>query len=279
MADGLGYSEGSGAEIATDDAGASGHVQIIKLAISADGSATVIPADATNGLDVDVTRVIPGTDATHLGKAEDAAHSSGDTGIAILAVRTDTAAASSGTDGDYEVLHTDSTGRLRTTSTLQDGSDTDVTFAEPAQISVTPTLDTSAYASGDSMDTTALSFTSAVKSSGGNGWITAVRFIDKDDQGQDMELAFFDSSVTPATENAAHALSDGDAAKFIDSVKTSDGSWLDNGNNQVCTIRPSPWIPYHCTGSTTLYGVLISRGTGTYTASGVVIELDVMKVN
>ena len=43
--------------VATDDAGAAGQVQIIKLAISADGSATVIPADAANGLDVDVTRV------------------------------------------------------------------------------------------------------------------------------------------------------------------------------------------------------------------------------
>ena len=43
--------------IATDDAGAAGQVQIIKLAISTDGSATVIPADAANGLDVDVTRV------------------------------------------------------------------------------------------------------------------------------------------------------------------------------------------------------------------------------
>lgn len=51
-----------GAVVATDDTGTS-HVQIIKLAISADGSATVIPADATYGLDVDVTRV-SGTVAT-----------------------------------------------------------------------------------------------------------------------------------------------------------------------------------------------------------------------
>lgn len=43
--------------VATDDAGAAGQVQIIKLAISTDGSATIIPADAANGLDVDVTRV------------------------------------------------------------------------------------------------------------------------------------------------------------------------------------------------------------------------------
>lgn len=46
-----------GSVVATDDSGATGHVQIIKLAISADGSATVIPADAANGLDVDVTRL------------------------------------------------------------------------------------------------------------------------------------------------------------------------------------------------------------------------------
>lgn len=51
--------------------------------------------------------------ATGLGKAEDAAHVTGDTGVMALAIRKDTAAASSGTTGDYEPLSTDSTGRLR----------------------------------------------------------------------------------------------------------------------------------------------------------------------
>lgn len=49
-----------------------------------------------------------------VGKAEDAAHVSGDTGIMALAVRRDTQSASSGTTGDYEPLQTDSGGRLRT---------------------------------------------------------------------------------------------------------------------------------------------------------------------
>lgn len=40
----------STATVATDDAGAAGQVQIVKLAISTDGSATAIPADATNGI-------------------------------------------------------------------------------------------------------------------------------------------------------------------------------------------------------------------------------------
>jgi len=102
----------SGTVIATDDAGAGGHVQIVKLAISTDGSATAIPAEATNGLDVDVTRVIPGTTATALGKAEDAAHSSGDTGVMALGVRQD-ADAALGADGDYAPFQVDANGYLK----------------------------------------------------------------------------------------------------------------------------------------------------------------------
>lgn len=68
--------------------------------------------DITNGLDVDVTRIIPGTTATALGKAEDAAHTTGDTGVQILAVRKDTAAALADTDGDYAPLEIDANGRL-----------------------------------------------------------------------------------------------------------------------------------------------------------------------
>lgn len=46
------------------------------------------------------------------GFAEDVAATSGDTGIVILGVRRDTAASSSGTDGDYSTLNLDSTGKL-----------------------------------------------------------------------------------------------------------------------------------------------------------------------
>jgi len=62
--------------------------------------------------DVDVTSVIAGVGATNLGKAEDAVHGSGDTGVYVLAVRDDSLAAHSGTDGDYESLHTNASGAL-----------------------------------------------------------------------------------------------------------------------------------------------------------------------
>lgn len=50
MADGVAVTPGTGVTIATDDAGGTGHVQLVKLAISTDGSATHLTADNTDGL-------------------------------------------------------------------------------------------------------------------------------------------------------------------------------------------------------------------------------------
>jgi hypothetical protein len=50
--------------------------------------------------------------ATTPAKAEDEAHTSGETGVAILAVRRDTAAVGSNTDGDYSTVNVDATGRV-----------------------------------------------------------------------------------------------------------------------------------------------------------------------
>jgi hypothetical protein len=55
-----------------------------------------------------------GTAATSLGKAEDAVHATGDTGVAVWSVRRDTAATGTSADGDYASLNTDSTGHLWT---------------------------------------------------------------------------------------------------------------------------------------------------------------------
>lgn len=66
MADGVPITAGSGTTILTDDCGAPGHAQVVKLAISTDGSGTLIPSDATNGLAVDITRIAAGTN--YIGK-------------------------------------------------------------------------------------------------------------------------------------------------------------------------------------------------------------------
>lgn len=72
----------------------------------ADGDYTHLRVDSTGALHV---RVSAGGIA---GKAEDAAHTDGDEGVVILAVRRDSAAVGSGTDGDYSTVNVDASGRL-----------------------------------------------------------------------------------------------------------------------------------------------------------------------
>jgi len=60
MADNVPITAGTGTDVATDQVTSTGeHVQLFKLAIATDGSRVLIPADATNGLLVDVSRVKP----------------------------------------------------------------------------------------------------------------------------------------------------------------------------------------------------------------------------
>lgn len=84
------------------------------LGVRNDDDATVNPLNLGWG-NFSVTasgkiKIDPGTSATSLGKTEDAAAASGDTGVAQLLKRTDTAAAQTNTDGDYTVPVANSVG-------------------------------------------------------------------------------------------------------------------------------------------------------------------------
>lgn len=98
-----------------------GDVDILSIAAGDNNIGNVdvvtLPALAagTNNIgDVDVLSVIPGTGATNLGKAEDAAHTTGDTGVLGLGVRVDTPnVALTSTDADYSPLVTNKLGSIR----------------------------------------------------------------------------------------------------------------------------------------------------------------------
>lgn len=119
-----GVDSGTGINVLAD-AGSTGDMQIVKLGIATLGSQALIPATTADGMLVQVsnasissaiTSVVPGTGATNLGKAEDAAATSGDVGVGALAVQRNTAV-SDASDGDYVFLHTDSLGRLQISGT------------------------------------------------------------------------------------------------------------------------------------------------------------------
>lgn len=108
---------------------------------------------SSGALSVASTSDIPGTGATNLGKAEDAAHASGDTGVFALAVRNDNLATTYGADQDYAPIAVDLNSRVMVaqkaaTATLANvaGSATSVTLiaANSARIGATITNDSSA---------------------------------------------------------------------------------------------------------------------------------------
>lgn len=101
MADGVELNAGTGgATCLTDDTGATGHAQVIKLAISTDGSPTLIPAEANNGLDVDVTRV-QGTVSVQ----SNAANLATETSLSALAGDVGDTADAAATAGSTGTLH------------------------------------------------------------------------------------------------------------------------------------------------------------------------------
>jgi hypothetical protein len=90
MADGVAITAGSGTTILTDDTGAGGHAQIVKLAIATDGSATLIPADATLGITVNPNNSL----------ADDAAFTPGTTRVAMVGFEADESSTDSVDEGD-----------------------------------------------------------------------------------------------------------------------------------------------------------------------------------
>jgi len=115
----------AGAEKAEDAAHTSGDTGNFVLAVanhtegalhSADGDYAALQVDSSGRL-----RVISDLDYTPAAeKAEDSAHTTGDTGSYVLAVRQDTLAASTDADGDYASFKVDAVGSLYTKATDTD---------------------------------------------------------------------------------------------------------------------------------------------------------------
>ena len=87
-------------------------VKAASTAAAATDPALVVAISPNNTPNVAVTSQVPGTGATNLGKGEDNASASGDTGVGILGVRKDTNATLTSADGDYTNLAADNYGVL-----------------------------------------------------------------------------------------------------------------------------------------------------------------------
>lgn len=139
-------------------------------------------------------------------------------------------------------------------------------------VSVTLSMDTSAYTAGDVLADTQ-EVAGAVGDSGGAAILNSVVLLDKDDQAAAaIDLVFFRSSVSLGTENAAPSISDANAAEILGIVNVPAANFIDVGGAKVATVTGVNLLVEPTTG-TSIYVAAICRGTPTQTASGIVLNL------
>jgi hypothetical protein len=147
-------------------------------------------------------------------------------------------------------------------------------------VDVTLTLDAATHAAGDIVaDFQKFDVVGAARAQDIHirGTINDVKVVDKDDQGIEMDVIFAQSLDTAAptlgTEGSAVSISDANAAKIIGVANIS--SYTDLINSQYG--QPSSFTPigFNISNSNYLYVGAVTRGTPTYTASGVVLRLNI----
>mgnify|MGYP001566570762 CR=1 FL=1 len=167
------------------------------------------------------------------------------------------------------------------------GSSSPVTVLNPLPtgdvlqwIQVTPTLDTSAYASGDLLcDVTTI--TAAALGTGGAAELVSVILCDQDDQKVAMDLYISNLSTTWGTFNAAPTLADAGGLGIQAIIPIASGDWKDLGGVAVAQPRLAQSIGIVCetSGSANLYMTLVNgAGTPTFTASGLKISFGFRQV-
>ena len=146
-------------------------------------------------------------------------------------------------------------------------------------VSVTPTVDTSIYASGDVVGGL-MTFTGALSSWTGSGIITGALIADKSAVAHDLELHIFESlPASTFTDQAAFDPDDADLLKEVAVISfgsTSRYAFSDNGVKYLGSISCPVRARSSSNPGNALYGVLVSRGTPTFTgASDITVRIAV----
>jgi hypothetical protein len=142
------------------------------------------------------------------------------------------------------------------------------------RLAVTPTISSSpAYTAKDAVGGL-MTFSNAARASGGSIRIEAVQIVDKGQQMKDLDLVLFDRTLTAPTDNAIFAPSDAELATCIGVIPVLAGDYADLSTNSVATINAVGLSAV--LNGTDLFGVLVARGTPTYTSTtDIVVTLDI----
>jgi hypothetical protein len=141
-------------------------------------------------------------------------------------------------------------------------------------VDVTLSLDTNVYADGDVLAATQ-EVASALRVNDGLGLLRSVQVLDEDDQGEDFDLIFLGADVSIGTENDAVSVSDENARQIEGRVMIEAADYYDMGGCQIATKEGLGLVLEAASGDTSIYLAAVSRGTGTYTASGLRLRLGI----
>jgi hypothetical protein len=296
----------SGTTVSTDEA-ASGHIQRVKLAYSADGVDTHVQADA-DGLLINTGAHLDAMSATlddaEIGLATKAGlygytTSGGGQWEAVkvtpsgaLTVEINDGGGSITVDGTVAATQSGTwtfglPNNAATEFTLnllgsnfaavKSGSNllTQSTISlNQTRITVQPVVSTTpAYTAKDAVGGK-LTFANAARSSGGSITIQTAVIVDRSQQQPVLELVLFDRDFTASNDNAVFDPTDADLAYCVGVIKISDYS--DFNDNSVA-VRTGIGLAAKLEG-TDLYGQLVTRSTPTFVATtDIVVALDIIR--
>jgi hypothetical protein len=148
------------------------------------------------------------------------------------------------------------------------GSTDRVTVGGTTTILQIPTISTSpAYTAGDNVGAK-ITLASAVRVSGGTGIIQSITLSDKGKQSAATDVIFFSANPTntTATDNTAQTIHDTDLLTIIGVVSIVAADWFAFVDNSVAS-KLGLGLAFKAVGSTSIYAILVTRGTPTYTAT------------
>ena len=144
---------------------------------------------------------------------------------------------------------------------------------------VTPVVDTNIYASGDRLGSI-LTLTDFFQKYNRSAEITGLSLLDKAKQKSVLQVLFFDELPTVASaDNATLDITDAEMAdKCLGYLPVAAADYKDLSASSIATVLPAS--PLLVTAKTTsLYAIILSGGTPTYTsASDLVLRLHVRQL-
>lgn len=132
-------------------------------------------------------------------------------------------------------------------------------------ITATPTITAGAYAANDAVGGE-LTFTDALRESGGSGVILDVVITDKAKQNAALKLVLFSQTFTETADNAAMTVTDADLVSCLGVIDIAAGDYDDFADNSVATVTGVN-LGVVASGSANLFGQLYTTGTPTYVST------------